>query len=122
MHIKLLSAQSSKMSDGDSAESHCPRIDGNGSPFTSSGSSTVCNRDMSIGNHTRKRLETNIGSNINWTISCDYGGEGPKHDFEAHLEHFVYLALVPLPRLHQPVDTRKTVPDHAIATTASVHR
>ena len=64
-----------------------------------------------------ERLETNIGNNINWTISCDYGGERPKHDFEAHLEHFVYLALVPLPRLHQPVDTRKTVPDHAVAST-----
>ena len=49
---------------------------------------------------------TNIDNNINWTTSCDYGGEGPKHDGEAHLEHFVYLAVVPLPRLHQPVDMR----------------
>ena len=52
---------------------------------------------------------TNIENNTNWTTSCDYGGEGPKHDGEAHLEHFVYLALVPLPRLHQPVDMRKTL-------------
>ena len=51
---------------------------------------------------------TNIENNINWTTSCDYGGEGPKHECEAHLEHFVYLAVVPLPRLHQPVDMRKT--------------
>ena len=51
---------------------------------------------------------TNIEHNINWTTSCDYGGEGPKHDGEAHREHFVYLAVVPLPRLHQPVDMRKT--------------
>ena len=77
-----------------------------------------------------EQRETNIGNNINWTISCDYGDEGPKHDVEAYIEHFVYLAMVPLPRLRQPVDTRKTVPDHAvastqrggIATTASVQR
>ena len=51
----------------------------------------------------------NVNSNINWTTSCDYGGEGPKHDDEARCEHFVYLAVAPLPRLRQPVDTRKTL-------------
>ena len=40
----------------------------------------------------------NTEHNINWTRSCDYGGEGPNGDDEAHLEHFVYLALKPLPR------------------------
>ena len=40
----------------------------------------------------------NIENNMNWTTSCDYGGEGPKCDDEAHLEHFVYLAVKPLPR------------------------
>ena len=58
------------------------------------------------------QLETN-GLNIEYTMksttSCDYGGEGPKHDDEAHCEHFVYLAVVPLPRLLQPVDTRNTL-------------
>ena len=56
-----------------------------------------------------EQMELNIDNNRNWTTSCDYGGEGPKHDEEQHLEHFVYLALVPLPRLHQPVDTGKTL-------------
>ena len=50
----------------------------------------------------------NIEDNINWTTACDYGGEGPKHGGEAHLEHFEYLAVVPLPRLDQPVDMEKT--------------
>ena len=53
-------------------------------------------------------LETNsvnINHNINWTSSCDYGGEGPKADDESHCEHYVYLAVRPLPiRLHQPID------------------
>lgn len=40
----------------------------------------------------------NIENNINWTISCDYGGEGRKKDDEAHFEHYVYLAVKPLPR------------------------
>ena len=51
---------------------------------------------------------TNIDNNINWTTSCDYGGEGPKWEGEAHIEHFVYLAVVPLPRLDQPVDMENT--------------
>ena len=54
-----------------------------------------------------EQRDINIDNNINWTTSCDYGGEGPKHDDESHLEHFVYLAMVPLPRLHQPLDMRK---------------
>ena len=41
----------------------------------------------------------NIEHNMNWTTSCDYGGEGPNHATdEAHLEHYVYLAVKPLPR------------------------
>ena len=40
----------------------------------------------------------NIENNMNWTTSCDYGGEGPNPREEAHLEHYVYLALKPLPR------------------------
>ena len=40
----------------------------------------------------------NIEHNINWTTSCDYGGEGSNCDDEAHLEHYVYLAVKPLPR------------------------
>ena len=39
----------------------------------------------------------NIENNINWTTSCDYGGEGPNPREEAHIEHYVYLALKPLP-------------------------
>ena len=39
----------------------------------------------------------NINNNYNWTVSKDYGGEGPKHEDQAHLEHFVYIALKPLP-------------------------
>lgn len=39
----------------------------------------------------------NIHNNYNWTVSKDYGGEGPKHEDQAHLEHFVYIALKPLP-------------------------
>ena len=40
----------------------------------------------------------NIENNINWTQSTDYGGEGPKNDEEKHFEHWVYLAVKPLPR------------------------
>ena len=40
----------------------------------------------------------NIENNMNWTTSCDYGGEGPNPREEAHLEHYVYLALKPFPR------------------------
>ena len=48
--------------------------------------------------HTPARATaTNIDNNINWTTSCDYGGEGPTREDEAHLEHFVYLAVKPLP-------------------------
>ena len=46
------------------------------------------------------QLETNglnIENNRNWTTSCDYGGEGPNHQDEAHLEQYVYLAVKPLP-------------------------
>ena len=39
----------------------------------------------------------NIENNLNWTTSCDYGGEGPKGNDVAHLEHYVYLAVKPLP-------------------------
>ena len=45
-----------------------------------------------------ERMAVNIENNINWTISCDYGGEGRKKDDEAHFEHYVYLAVKPLPR------------------------
>ena len=47
------------------------------------------------------QLETkvvNMSNNINWTTSCDYGGEGRQPAEEAHLEHYVYLAVKPLPR------------------------
>ena len=49
-----------------------------------------------------EKTALNIDNNINWTTSCDYGGEGPKHDAEAQLEHFVYVAVSPLGRLLQP--------------------
>ena len=39
----------------------------------------------------------NAAYNYNWTTACDYGGEGPTREDEAHLEHFVYLAVKPLP-------------------------
>ena len=55
-----------------------------------------------------EKESVNIHNNMNYTTSCDYGGEGPKCEEEAHLEHYVYLALKPLPRLHQPVDMRST--------------
>ena len=42
-------------------------------------------------------IAVNIDRSINWTTSCDYGGEGPTRQDEAHLEHYVYLALKPLP-------------------------
>ena len=41
----------------------------------------------------------NIDNNINWTRSCDYGGEGPTAADNSHVEHFVYLAVKPLPAL-----------------------
>ena len=40
--------------------------------------------------------------------SAMVAGRPLRHAFEAHLEHSVYLAVVPLPRLYQPVDMRKT--------------
>ena len=40
----------------------------------------------------------NIENNMNWTTSCDYGGVGRNHVVEAHLVHYVYLAVKPLPR------------------------
>jgi len=52
-------------------------------------------------------LETssvNMDNNINWTTSCDYGGEGPKAENEAHLEHFVYMVVKPLPGCISPTE------------------
>ena len=46
-------------------------------------------------------IALNIAGNFNWTTAHDYGGEGPPCVHEAHLEHFVYLALKPL---SPPVD------------------
>ena len=54
----------------------------------------------------------NIANNMNWTTSCDYGGEGPKKDGETHLEHYVYLALKPLGQRHE---------DEAAAASAHQH-
>ena len=39
----------------------------------------------------------NMKNNYNWTVSQDYGGEGPDNEDEAHKEHFVYLVVKPLP-------------------------
>ena len=44
-----------------------------------------------------ERDHTNIDHNINWVRSCDYGGEGPRLAADAHEEHFVYLAVRPIP-------------------------
>ena len=38
----------------------------------------------------------NIDNNYNWTVSRDYGGEGPDKEHEAHNEHFVYIVVKPL--------------------------
>ena len=38
----------------------------------------------------------NIDNNYNWTVSRDYGGEGPDNEDEAHNEHFVYIVVKPL--------------------------
>ena len=43
-----------------------------------------------------ERGSTNIDHNINWLMSCDYGGEGPRAKDEAHEEHFVYVAVRPI--------------------------
>ena len=65
--------------------------------------------------HFERTCENNP-NNISWTTSCDYGGEGPTDEAEARIEHYVYLALRPIPsdahdefsggepRLHQPID------------------
>ena len=53
----------------------------------------------------------NIEHNMNWTTSCDYGGEGPKGESEAHLPHYVYLALRPLQRM--PGDEAAAASAHA---------
>ena len=48
-------------------------------------------------------LETssvNMEHNYNWATSADYGGEGPNPEEDAHVEHYVYLAVRPLPRVH----------------------
>ena len=39
----------------------------------------------------------NMANNINWTRSCDYGGEGPRPEAEAHVQHYVYVAVKPVP-------------------------
>ena len=39
---------------------------------------------------------TNIDLNINWLKSCEYGGEGPRGEDDAHEVHFVYLAVRPI--------------------------
>ena len=38
----------------------------------------------------------NIDLNYNWTTACDYGGEGPNRDEDAHRTHYVYLTLKPV--------------------------
>ena len=38
----------------------------------------------------------NHNNNIKWIKSCDYGGEGPKPPADAHAEHVVYLAVLPV--------------------------
>ena len=43
-----------------------------------------------------ERGSTNIANNTNWLKSCDYGGEGPRAEVDAHEEHFVYLAVRPI--------------------------
>ena len=37
----------------------------------------------------------NMKNNYNWTVSQDYGGEGPTHKDDAHNEHWVYVVLHP---------------------------
>ena len=43
----------------------------------------------------------NHNNNINWIKSCDYGGEGPKAPADAHAEHVVYLAVLPITAANQ---------------------
>ena len=43
-----------------------------------------------------EKWPANILNNINWIKSCDYGGEGPKPPADAHAEHVVYLAVLPI--------------------------
>ena len=40
--------------------------------------------------------ELNIDHNINYHVSLDKGGEGPRLEAEMHNEHFVYIAVKPL--------------------------
>ena len=44
-----------------------------------------------------EREQVNLANNINYTTSMDYGGEGPKNADEAQAQHFVYLAVAPVP-------------------------
>ena len=65
----------------------------------------------------------NIENNINWTSSMDYGGEGPRPKDEAHLEHFVYLAVKPLPRrLEDEVAAASAHQHEERAAAASAHQ
>ena len=43
-----------------------------------------------------EKSTNNRDNNINWIKSCDYGGEGPKPPADAHAEHVVYLAVLPI--------------------------
>ena len=43
-----------------------------------------------------EKSTNNRDNNINWIKSCDYGGEGPKPPTDAHAEHVVYLAVLPI--------------------------
>ena len=59
-------------------------------------------------------------------VITDVGDVGDVGD-PGHCAYFERLATClvlswPLPRLHQPVDMRTTMPDHALATTVSVQR
>ena len=67
-----------------------------------------------------KRL--NIEHNLNWTTSCDYGGEGPKGLAEAHLEHYVYLAVKPLPQIHGGDAAAASAHQQEDAAAASAHQ
>ena len=43
--------------------------------------------------HEFEKCPANMWNNINWIKSCDYGGEGPRSEADAHEEHVVYLAV-----------------------------
>ena len=55
----------------------------------------------------------NMQNNINWTVSCDYGGEGGRMHHEAHLKHYVYVALKPLPQMHRDGAAAASAHQHA---------